>query len=250
MTTVTEVGKGELVLLEVRTAEAEVTPQEAEDGLAALNDMMNEWSVDGIDIGYEALDNIEDALHVTLGSIGALTANLSVHIAPGYPIGAMRVERPRFDEVSMAGLGGDTYRRDRRSERAKHPWLYGDDYDDEAEANPGRSRLVREIIDLIRNHVAPQSWRERGGSIGTIDEINGAIREAAEGSLKGILSYCEDPIVSSDIIGDPHSSIFDSLSTMVMPSPSGKMIKVVSWYDNEWGYSTRTAEIIAKLAAL
>ena len=84
----------------------------------------------------------------------------------------------------------------------------------------------------------------------TIDEINGAMREAAEGALKGILFYCEDPIVSSDIIGDPHSSIFDSLSTMVMPSPSGKMIKVVSWYDNEWGYSTRTAEIIAKLAAL
>ena len=84
----------------------------------------------------------------------------------------------------------------------------------------------------------------------TIDEINGAMREAAEGSLKGILSYCEDPIVSSDVIGDPRSSIFDSLSTMVMPSPSGKMIKVVSWYDNEWGYSTRTAEIIAKIAAL
>ena len=68
--------------------------------------------------------------------------------------------------------------------------------------------------------------------------------------MKGILSYCEDPIVSSDVIGDPRSSIFDSLSTMVMPSPSGKMIKVVSWYDNGWGYSTRTAEIIAKIAAL
>ena len=83
----------------------------------------------------------------------------------------------------------------------------------------------------------------------TIDDVNSAMREAAEGELKGILSYCEDPIVSSDIIGDPHSSIFDSLSTLTMPASGGRMVKVVSWYDNEWGYSCRTADIIAKMAA-
>ncbi len=84
----------------------------------------------------------------------------------------------------------------------------------------------------------------------TIDDVNNAMRDAAEGELKGILSYCEDPIVSSDIIGDPHSSIFDSLSTLTMPASGGRMVKVVSWYDNEWGYSCRTADIIAKMAAL
>lgn len=84
----------------------------------------------------------------------------------------------------------------------------------------------------------------------TIDDINGAVKQAAAGALSGILEYCEDPIVSSDIIGNAHSSIFDSLSTMVMPAAGGHMIKVVSWYDNEWGYSCRTADIIAKLATL
>ncbi len=80
----------------------------------------------------------------------------------------------------------------------------------------------------------------------TKDEVNAAIKKAAEGSLKGILAYCDEPIVSSDIIGNTYSSIFDSLCTMVQ----GKTVKVVSWYDNEWGYSNRTVDIIAKLAAM
>jgi glyceraldehyde 3-phosphate dehydrogenase len=80
----------------------------------------------------------------------------------------------------------------------------------------------------------------------TKDEVNAAIKAAAEGPLKGILAYCDEPIVSSDIIGNENSSIFDSLCTMVQ----GKTVKVVSWYDNEWGYSNRTVDIIAKLAAL
>jgi glyceraldehyde 3-phosphate dehydrogenase len=80
----------------------------------------------------------------------------------------------------------------------------------------------------------------------TIAEVNAALKKAAEGSLKGILQYCDEPIVSSDVIGNPNSSIFDSLCTMVM----GNFIKVVSWYDNEWGYSNRTVDIIAKVAAM
>ena len=80
----------------------------------------------------------------------------------------------------------------------------------------------------------------------TKDEINAAIKKAAEGSLKGILAYCDEPIVSSDIIGNSNSSIFDSLCTMVQ----GKTAKVVSWYDNEWGYSTRTVDIIEKIAKM
>jgi len=80
----------------------------------------------------------------------------------------------------------------------------------------------------------------------TKDQVNAAVKAAAEGPLKGILAYCDEPIVSSDIIGDPHSSIFDSLCTMVQ----GKTVKVVSWYDNEWGYSNRTVDIMEKVAKM
>ncbi|MGC9375234.1 MAG: type I glyceraldehyde-3-phosphate dehydrogenase [Bacteroidales bacterium] len=75
------------------------------------------------------------------------------------------------------------------------------------------------------------------------EEINKAMKEAAEGPMKGILEYTEDPIVSVDIIHNPHSSIFDALSTMVI----GKTVKVISWYDNEWGYSYRVVDLIEKL---
>jgi glyceraldehyde 3-phosphate dehydrogenase len=81
----------------------------------------------------------------------------------------------------------------------------------------------------------------------TKEEVNAAMKKAAEGPLKGILCYTEDPIVSSDIIGDPHSSIFAADFTQVM---DGNLLKVVSWYDNEWGYSVRTADLIAKIAKL
>lgn len=78
-------------------------------------------------------------------------------------------------------------------------------------------------------------------------EVNAAMKEAAEGPLKGILYYTEDPIVSSDIIGDPHSSIFASDFTQVL---DGNLLKVVSWYDNEWGYSNRTADMVAKFGKM
>jgi glyceraldehyde 3-phosphate dehydrogenase len=75
-------------------------------------------------------------------------------------------------------------------------------------------------------------------------DVNSAMKTAAAGPLKGILCYTEDPIVSSDIIGDPHSSIFAADFTQVI---DGNMLKVVSWYDNEWGYSARTADLIARI---
>ncbi len=74
----------------------------------------------------------------------------------------------------------------------------------------------------------------------TKEEINAAIKKAADNELKGILEYTEDPIVSSDIIGNPHSSIFDAGATMVVDN----MVKVLSWYDNEWGYSMRVVDLI------
>ena len=78
----------------------------------------------------------------------------------------------------------------------------------------------------------------------TVDEINAAYKAAADGDLKGILSYTEDPIVSSDIVSDPHSSIFDAGLTKVI----GNQVKVASWYDNEWGYSNRLVDITEYVA--
>ena len=79
------------------------------------------------------------------------------------------------------------------------------------------------------------------------DDIRDAIREAAEGSMEGVLQYCTEPVVSSDIIGNPHSSIFDADSTQV---GGAHMARVLSWYDNEWGYSNRVVDLLTKLATL
>jgi glyceraldehyde 3-phosphate dehydrogenase len=77
------------------------------------------------------------------------------------------------------------------------------------------------------------------------DKINAALKAAADGPMEGILAYTEDPIVSTDIVGDPHSSIVDAQSTMVIGD--GRMAKVISWYDNEWGYSNRCVELAGKV---
>jgi len=77
------------------------------------------------------------------------------------------------------------------------------------------------------------------------DQINAALKAAAEGPMKGILAYTEDAIVSTDIVGDPNSSIVDAGSTMVIGD--GRMAKVISWYDNEWGYSNRCVELAGKV---
>ena len=78
----------------------------------------------------------------------------------------------------------------------------------------------------------------------TEDEIRAAMRAAAEGPMQGILQYNEDPIVSSDIVGNPHSSIFDADLTKVI---GGHLVKVVSWYDNEWGYSSRVVDLLERM---
>ncbi len=79
----------------------------------------------------------------------------------------------------------------------------------------------------------------------TKESVNAAMKAAADGALKGILEYSEDPLVSSDIVGNPHSCILDAQSTMVI----GNTVKVVGWYDNEWGYSNRVVDLAAKLGA-
>jgi len=80
----------------------------------------------------------------------------------------------------------------------------------------------------------------------TKEEINAAVKKAAQGPMKGILEYCDEPIVSSDIVNNPASSIFDSLLTIV----KGNSVKLLSWYDNEWGYANRTVDIMQKMAKL
>ncbi len=79
----------------------------------------------------------------------------------------------------------------------------------------------------------------------TPEEVNGALKAAAEGELKGILEYCEEPLVSIDFMGNPHSSIVDALSTDVI---NGNLVKVIAWYDNEWGYSCRLVDLIEYIA--
>jgi len=83
------------------------------------------------------------------------------------------------------------------------------------------------------------------GSEVTAEEVNAAVKAGAA-KLPGILKYSADPIVSSDVIGDPHSCIFDSLATLVL-GKKGKMVKVLAWYDNEWGYSARVCDLIEKI---
>jgi glyceraldehyde 3-phosphate dehydrogenase (phosphorylating) len=87
----------------------------------------------------------------------------------------------------------------------------------------------------------------RVGKNTSAEDANGAVREAAEGPMQQVLEYSEEPLVSSDIIGNPHSSIFDAMSTS---SLKDGYLRVVSWYDNEWGYSNRVVDLIGKMATL
>ncbi len=91
------------------------------------------------------------------------------------------------------------------------------------------------VVDLVFTTPEPVS----------VEQVNAAVRAAAEGPMRGILAYTEDPIVSTDIVQDPHSSIFDAGQTMTIGD--GRMVKAVSWYDNEWGYSNRCVELAAKV---
>jgi glyceraldehyde 3-phosphate dehydrogenase len=90
------------------------------------------------------------------------------------------------------------------------------------------------VVDLVCTLSKPAS----------VEEVNAAAKAAAEGPLRGILAYTEDPIVSTDIVTDPHSSIFDAGQTMAIGE---NMIKAVAWYDNEWGYSNRCVELAGKV---
>jgi glyceraldehyde 3-phosphate dehydrogenase len=90
------------------------------------------------------------------------------------------------------------------------------------------------IVDLVTEMKRPV----------TVEEVNGAVKRAAGTTLAGILEYTEEPIVSSDVISNPHSSIFDAPSTRVV---GGNFLKTIAWYDNEWGYSCRVVDLIERI---
>ena len=94
------------------------------------------------------------------------------------------------------------------------------------------------VVDLVAHMEKPA----------TVEQINAALKAAAEGPMRGILAYTEEPIVSSDIVHDAHSCIIDASCTMAIDG--GTMIKVVGWYDNEWGYSNRVVDLIGKAHAM
>ena len=82
----------------------------------------------------------------------------------------------------------------------------------------------------------------------TAEEINAAVKAAADGPMNGIVEYTEDPIVSSDIITNPHSAVFDAQATMVLGG-TGRSAKIYAWYDNEWGYSNRVGDLIERITS-
>ncbi len=122
----------------------------------------------------------------------------------------------------------------------------------------GAARAIGSIIPDLKGKIDGTSLRvpTPTGSItdfvaqlrkeATVDEVNAAYKAAADGAMKNILSYTEDPIVTADIVHDPHSCIFDSAMTMVM----GKTVKVFGWYDNEWGYSCRVVDLAIRMNEL
>jgi glyceraldehyde 3-phosphate dehydrogenase (phosphorylating) len=123
----------------------------------------------------------------------------------------------------------------------------------------GAARAVGEVLPKLKGRLDGMAMRVPVPDGSVVDlscrlrgkpasrEVNDAVRAAAEGRLRGVLEYSEVPLVSSDIIGNPHSSIFDALSTA---AKGDGFVKVLSWYDNEWGYSNRVVDLIARLAEL
>ena len=118
---------------------------------------------------------------------------------------------------------------------------------------PGAARATGLVIPEVEGKLDGMAIRVPTADVSIVDlvaevdvetraeEVTAAFREATEGGLKGILGYSDEPLVSVDYTGNPHSSIVDALSTNVM---DGRMVKVLSWYDNEWGYSNRLVDLV------
>ena len=122
----------------------------------------------------------------------------------------------------------------------------------------GAAKAVGLVIEELKGKFSGLAFRVPTSTVSVVDftavlkkdttkkEINDAMKSAAEGELKGILGYTDEPLVSSDLKGDPRSSIFSAMDTLVI---GGNLVKVVSWYDNEWGYSVRVADLVKFMGA-
>jgi len=124
-------------------------------------------------------------------------------------------------------------------------------------SDTGAARAIGLVIPELKGKFGGMAFRVPVATVSAIDftvvlshdataeEINAAMKTYAEGRMKGILGYTEEPLVSSDLRGDPRSSIFSALETMVV---GGNLAKVVAWYDNEWGYAVRVADLVQYIA--
>jgi glyceraldehyde 3-phosphate dehydrogenase len=122
----------------------------------------------------------------------------------------------------------------------------------------GAARAVTVVIPELKGRVDGMAFRVPTATVSvcdfvatlekpaTVEAVNEAFRAAASGSLRGILEYCDEPLVSSDFKGNPASSIFDALSTLVL---DGNLVKTIAWYDNEWGYACRTGDLCSFLSS-
>jgi len=159
-------------------------------------------------------------------------------------IHAYTTEQQLQDQVAMSRKGKADLRRMRSAPLNIVP------------ASTGAARAIGEVIPELKGKLDGMAMRVPvpDGSVtdlvcdlerpATVDELNSAFKEAADSEhWRGILEYTDDPIVSSDVVGNPHSCIIDGLSTMA----HGKQVKVIGWYDNEWGYSCRLVDLIPKL---
>jgi glyceraldehyde 3-phosphate dehydrogenase len=184
----------------------------------------------------------------TTNSVGPMAKllldNFGIEVGSMTTIHAYTTEQQLQDQVAMTRKGKPDLRRMRSAALNIVP------------ASTGAARAIGEVIPELKGKLDGMAMRVPvpDGSVtdlvcdlehpATADEINAAYKEAAESThWQGILQYTEDPIVSSDIVGNPYSCIIDGLSTMA----HGRQVKVIGWYDNEWGYSCRLVDLIPKL---
>ena len=196
-------------------------------------------------------DKVFDRTKHTVFSIGSCTTNCLAPIAKvlddsfGIDHGLMTTIHAYTNDQNILDLPHMDLRRARAAAMSLIP------------TSTGAAKAISEVIPELKGRldgIAVRAPVQDGSLVDLVvrvkkatskDEVNAAMKAAADGPMKGVLEYCTDPVVSNDIIGNPASSVFDSLLTNVM---QGDMVKVLSWYDNEWGFSNRVVDALLKLS--
>ena len=196
-------------------------------------------------------DQLFDRSKHTVVSIGSCTTNCLAPVAKvlndrfGIAFGLMTTIHAYTNDQHLLDLPHKDLRRARAAAMSMIP------------TSTGAAKAIGEVLPELKGKLDGYAVRVPVSDGSLVDlvvqlkqptdkvAINAAMKAAAEGPLRGILEYCEDPIVSVDVVGNPHSSVFDSLSTMVMNENTAK---VFAWYDNEWGFSNRMVDALLKMA--